>query len=118
MGAVREGYDLLSALNYPILPEDTIDKLTGTRGVLSYAMMWIMAKTAVGRLAATDHCCHAVTEMEAPDNAWTELRKQAPDFPMPNWDALRGATPDWESLHQRYDNREETHYDGTQPKSV
>lgn len=29
------------------------------------------------------------------DNAWTEPRKQAPDFPTPNWDALRRAMPDW-----------------------
>lgn len=34
---------------------------------------------AVLPLAAA-HCRHAVSEMEALDNAWTELRKQAPDF--------------------------------------
>lgn len=57
-------------------------------GALSYAMMWVMAKTFIGGLAATDHCRHAVTEMEALDNAWTELRKQVPDFSMSNWDTL------------------------------
>ncbi len=95
MDAVREGYGLLSALNYPILPEGTIEKLTGAKGALSYAVMWVMAKTALGRLAATDHCRHAVSEMEALDGAWAELQAKRPDLPMPNWDALRGAMPDW-----------------------
>lgn len=50
--------------------------------------------------------------------AVSERQKRAPDFPMPNWDALRRAMPDWESPHQRYDNSEGTHCDGTQPKSI
>lgn len=103
MDAVRESYGLLSALNYPILPEGTMEKLTGVRGALSYAMMWVMAKTALGRLAASDHCRHAVAEMEGLDKAWEELRAKAPDFPMPSWDALRAAMPDWEALHRLYD---------------
>lgn len=107
MDAVREGYGLLSALHYPILPEGTMEELTGVRGALSYAMMWVMTKTALGRLAASDHCRHAVTEMEGLDRAWEELRAKAPDFPMPNWDALRTAMPDWETLHRLYDGQKE-----------
>lgn len=102
LSAVREGYGLLSALSYPILPEDTLDKLHGVKGALSHAAMWVMAKTAVGRLAATDHCRHAVAEMEALSTAWEELRTQCRDFPMPNWDALRTAMPDWAELHRLY----------------
>lgn len=107
MDAVREGYGLLSALNYPILPEGTMEELTGARGALSYAMMWVMAKTALGRLAASDHCRHAVTEMEGLDRAWEELRAKMPGFPMLNWDALRTAMPDWETLHRLYDGQKE-----------
>lgn len=107
MDAVREGYGLLSALNYPILPEDTMDSLTGVKGALSYCMMWIMAKTAIGRLAATDHCRHAVTEMEGLENGWNALRAARPDFPMPHWDALRSAMPGWAELHQIYDESKE-----------
>ena len=104
--AAREGYGLLSTLGYPILPEDTLDKLHGMKGALSYAMMWVMAKTAIGRLAATDHCRHAVAEMEALDTAWTELRTQCPDFPMPVWDALRTAMPAWAELCRLYNKME------------
>lgn len=71
--AVREGYGLLSALGYPILPEDTMEQLRGFRGGLSYLELWIMAKTVIGELAATDHCRHAVTELEALDRGFMWL---------------------------------------------
>ena len=106
LDAVKEGYGLLSTLGYPILPEDTLDKLQGVKGALSYAMMWVMAKTAIGRLAATDHCRHATAEMEALDTAWTELRTQCPDFPMPIWDTLRTVMPDWAELYRLYSKME------------
>jgi 2-dehydropantoate 2-reductase len=66
-------------------------------------MMLGIAKTALGKLCASDHCCHAVSEMESLDRAWSGLRAQASDFPMPNWDTLRSAMPDWETLHRTYD---------------
>lgn len=103
MDAIREGYGLLSRLGYPILPEDTLDKLKGVKGAVSFATMWLMAKTALGRLAATDHCRHAVSEMEALNDAWAKLRAKAPGFPMPNWTALMAAMPDWAELHCLYD---------------
>ena len=106
LDAVEEGYRLLSALGYPILPEGSLDELRGVKGALSHAMMWVMAKTAIGRLAATDHCRHAVAEMEALDTAWTELRTQCPDFPMPVWDALRTAMPAWAELCRLYNKME------------
>lgn len=102
LSAVREGYGLLSSLGYPILPEGTLEKLDGVNGGLSRAMLWIMAKTAVGRLAATDHCRHAVEEMADLDGAFAALRLQKPDLPMPEWDALRSAAPDWDALRRRY----------------
>lgn len=103
--AVREGYELLDALGYPILPEDTMEKLRGFKGWLSYLELRLMAKTAIGELAATDHCRHAVTELEALDRAFTALRTRKPDFPMPAWDALRGNMPEWAALHRLYDRK-------------
>lgn len=103
MDAVREGYGLLARLGYPILPEGTLDELKGIRGALSFAVMWVMAKTALGRLAATDHCRHAVSEMESLDDAWAKLRAKAPGFPMPHWAGLVAAMPDWAELHRLYD---------------
>lgn len=102
--AVLEGYGLLTALHYPLLPpgEEEYCK-PGIKQRLLAAMMFVMAKTAVGDLAASDHCRHAVTEMESMDKAWAELRADYPSFPMPNWDALRAAMPDWTALHRTYD---------------
>ncbi len=102
LAAAEEGYKLLDALSFPILPEDTLDKLHGVKGGVSLITMWIMAKTAIGRLAATDHCRHAVAEMEALDKAFVGLREQKPDLPMPNWNALRSSMPDWSTLRMQY----------------
>lgn len=53
-----------------------------------------MCKTVLGRLAVTDHCAHAVSEMTMLDRAWEELRAEKRDVPMPVWDALRKSLPD------------------------
>lgn len=103
MEAVREGYGLLDALGYPILPEGSLDALRGTKGAVFHVLLRIMAKTAIGRLAATDHCRHAVSEMEALDKAFAALRAQEPGLSMPDWDALRGAMPDWGTLRRLYE---------------
>lgn len=100
--AVREGYGLLRDLGYPILPEGTIEKLHGIQGGLSYILLRIMAKTAIGELAAANHCRCAVTELEALDKDFAALRAQIPGLAMPNWDALHRAVPNWETLHRRY----------------
>ena len=106
ISACREGYELLSACGCPILPEGSKEELEGVKGRAFYVMMRIIARTAIGRLAATDHCRHAVAEMEALDRDFAALRDQLPDFSMPNWDALRADMPDWRSLHRQYDGNQ------------
>jgi 2-dehydropantoate 2-reductase len=105
LDAANEGFGLLNKLGIYIRPagEDAYYRPGGKR-VLCAAMMFAIAKTALGKLCASDHCRHAVSEMESLDQAWRELHAQAPDFPMPNWDALRSAMPDWERLHRIYDS--------------
>lgn len=105
LSAVREGYGLLEALGCPILPEDTLEKLRGVKGGMSFVLLRLMARTAVGRLAATDHCRHAVDEMEALDGAFQALRARRAEHSMPNWDALRSSMPDWGTLRARYGKR-------------
>lgn len=102
LNAAQEAYALLAGLGYPILPpgEETYFR-PGIRRALMSAVLFVMAKTVIGDLAASDHCRHAVTEMEGLDRAWEGLRKEMPDFPMPNWDACHAAMPDWEILHRR-----------------
>jgi 2-dehydropantoate 2-reductase len=103
LDAAGEGFGLLRRLGVPIRPagEDAYYR-PGPKGALCAGMMLAITKTALGKLCASDHCRHAVSEMEALDRAWNDLRAQAPDFPMPRWDALRAALPDWESLHRTY----------------
>jgi 2-dehydropantoate 2-reductase len=106
LDAANEGFGLLSRLGVAIRPagEDSY-YCPGGKRVLSAAMMFAIEKTALGKLCASDHCRHAVSEMEALDTAWSRLREQAPDFPMPAWDAMRSAMPGWDALHQSYDGR-------------
>jgi 2-dehydropantoate 2-reductase len=101
LDAANEGFDLLNKLDIAIRPagEDAYYRPGGKR-VLCAAMMFVIAKTALGKLCASDHCRHAVGEMEALDRAWSDLRAQAPNVPMSNWDALRCAMPSWEMLHR------------------
>jgi 2-dehydropantoate 2-reductase len=108
LDAAGEGFGLLGQLGVAIRPagEDAYYR-TGPKRALCAAMMFTIAKTALGKLCASDHCRHAVSEMETLDRAWCDLRAQAPDFPMPNWDALRSAIPGWETLHRTYDGRRE-----------
>jgi 2-dehydropantoate 2-reductase len=41
-----------------------------------------MAKTPLGKIAASDHCRAAAEEMEALDNAFRRLRGERPEVPM------------------------------------
>jgi len=101
--AAREGYGLLSALGVPILPEGGERFFEpGPKRQMMFVILWIMSKTALGRLAASDHCRNAAAEMEALDGDFQAMRDQKPDFPMPAWDALRNGMPGWDALKHKY----------------
>ena len=96
--ATAEGFSLLKSLGYPIRPaEDEAYFKGGAKRMLWQATMFVMCKTPLGRLAATDHCAHAVSEMTMLDRAWEELRAEAADasvnVSMPVWDSLRKSMP-------------------------
>ena len=92
--AAKEGFALLKALGYPIRPAGDEDFFTsGPKRNLWGAAMFAVCKTPVGRLAVTDHCAHAVSEIAFLDSAWEELRRRKPDLPMPVWDSLRKNMP-------------------------
>jgi 2-dehydropantoate 2-reductase len=115
LDAANEGFDLLHKCGVVIRPagEDAYYRPGGKR-VICAAMMFTIYKTALGKLCASDHCRHAVGEMASLDKAWCDLRAQAHEFPMPNWNALRSAMPSWETLHQMYDVQKGG--DGTWPR--
>lgn len=107
LDAAGEACELLKVLGYPIYPEgDDTYYQPGAKRVLMSAMVFAMAKTSIGDLAASDHCRHAVTEMEGLDTAWADMRRNKPDFPMPAWDTLRSEKPTWDDLHLIYEKNE------------
>lgn len=88
MAAIREGYGLLSILGYPMLPKgEAACFKNGPKKVLMFVLLWIMAKTDLGRLAVSDHCRSAVTEMQALNDSFDQLKKQA-KISTPAWDSL------------------------------
>ena len=54
--AMREGYRLLRTAGIPVMPEgaDTALDRRGKRATARLTL-WVMAKTTLGRLAASDH---------------------------------------------------------------
>ncbi len=106
LDAAGEACGLLRVLDIPVLPDgDEAYYASGGKRAFMSALLGLMAKTAVGELAASDHCRHAVTEMEGLDAAFHRLREDAPGYSMPAFDALRAAAPEWETLHRLYDGK-------------
>lgn len=106
LDAASEACGLLAAIGSPILPEgEETYYRPGCKRMLMAGMVFVMAKTVVGELVASEHCRHAVTEMEGLDAAFHALRLQAPDFAMPAWDTLRAAMPGWSELHKQWDTQ-------------
>ena len=101
--AAREGFDLLRALEVPILPAGEDEYFApGPKRALLMAMLWIATKTALGRLMASDHCRNAVAEMRVLDEEFMALRLGQPALALPRWDALRARMPDWEQWSRRW----------------
>ena len=92
--ATAEGFALLKKLDYPVRPAGDESLFTSaSRKKLWRVVLYVMCKTPLGRLAASDHCAHAVSEMAALEAAWEELRAQKPEVSMPVWDLLRRSMP-------------------------
>ncbi len=86
ISAISEGYAALEALDIPILPEGSV-KLIRNRRLLCSLALWIVCKTPIGRLAASDHAMAAMAEMAALHQAFTELKDRA-GIKTPCWDNL------------------------------
>ena len=61
------------------------------------AMIFVMAKTPLGHLCASDHAMNAVGEIQYLDEAFEALRRQT-GTPMPMWEKLRSEMPAWSTL--------------------
>ena len=99
----REAYAMLESLGIPILPaEDEKYYQPGIKGTLMQFVYFLMSKTEMGDLIACAHCRNAWEEIEMLDRAFEKINEKAPNFPMPNWNELKKATPSWDKIRTQY----------------
>lgn len=85
MDACTEGYNVLKEKNISIPAED--EHFVYNKRSSYYRLLWVCAKTFIGRLAASDHAMHAVEEMSELSKAFDVLKNQA-SIPTPTWDYM------------------------------
>ena len=99
-----EAYAMLKAQSIPILPEgDEQYYAPGIKGAVMRFLYFGMArwKTA-GDLIACEHCRNAFEEMEMLDVDFEKVLAHKPEFPMPNWRALKAQMPGWDTIRKQY----------------
>ena len=101
LDAAYEACEMLKAIGIPVNDADNTENFKpGTAGRRQMeAMLFVMAKTPLGRLCASDHAMHAVGEMRYLDDAFEAMRKQA-GTAMPMWEKLRSEMPSWDALQK------------------
>lgn len=101
LDAAYEACVMLKAIGIPVNDADNTENFKpGTAGRRQMeAMLFVMAKTPLGRLCASDHAMHAVGEMRYLDDAFEAMRKQA-GTAMPMWEKLRNEMPSWDALQK------------------
>ena len=99
LDAAYEACLMLKDAGIPVNDKDNTDVFRqGSSGRRQMeAMVFVMAKTPLGRLCASEHAMHAVPEMQYLDEAFEALRRQT-GTAMPMWENLRQQMPSWETL--------------------
>ncbi len=99
LDAAWECCEMLKAAGIPVNDAENTDYYReGTKGRKKMEkMLWVMCKTPLGRLCASDHAMHAVSEMQYLDEAFEALRKTT-QLSMPAWEQLRSEMPAWRTL--------------------
>lgn len=85
--ATREGYNVLQAAGYTVLPEEDY-RYVMEKGKSYYRLLKLMCATFIGKLAASDHAMSAVGEMTAISDAFDEIIART-SVPVPAWEELR-----------------------------
>ena len=97
--ACNEAFHLLIAHGIPILPEGDEDAIRPNwRRTLLETAFWLLAKTRLGDLAVSDHCRHAVREMQSLTDELERFLTPNVARDMPTWHALRARMPSWDAL--------------------
>ena len=105
LDATSNAFEALKKSGCPIRPEgeDAYYKSGAKRGMMN-AMLNIMFKTKLGEMAASDHCRHAVSEMEGLAVKMDEIVLNS-GLECSAYKELKEAAPSWEELHRIYDKK-------------
>ncbi len=105
LDATANAFDALIKSGCPIRPEgeDAYYKGGAKRAMMS-AMLNIMFKTKLGEMAASDHCRHAVSEMEGLAEKMDEIVLNS-GIECSAYMELKNSAPSWDELHRIYDKK-------------
>ena len=106
LDAAWEGCNMLKAAGVPVNDKESTayyEACTPGRKKME-RMLFLLAKTPLGELCASDHAMHAVAEMQYLDEAFAGIRA-ATNTAMPAWDTLRSEMPTWKTLLLRSKHR-------------
>ena len=106
LDAAWEGCNMLKAAGVPVNDKESTayyEACTPGRKKME-RMLFLLAKTPLGELCASDHAMHAVVEMQYLDEAFAGIRA-ATNTAMPAWDTLRSEMPTWKTLLLRSKHR-------------
>ena len=97
--ACDEAFRLLTAHGIPVLPEGDEDAIRPSwRRTLMETVFWLLAKTRLGDLAVSDHCRHAIWEMQSLTDEFERSLTPNVARDMPTWHDLRTRMPSWDTL--------------------
>lgn len=82
--AVREGYEVVEAAGFSIVPYEEYEYVTINRKKC-YSYFKMLCATFIGKMAISDHAMSAVNEMRALSADFQELKKKS-GMETPNWD--------------------------------
>ena len=106
LDAAWEGCNMLKAAGVPVNDKESTayyEACTPGRKKME-RMLFLLAKTPLGELCASDHAMYAVAEMQYLDEAFAGIRA-ATNTAMPAWDTLRSEMPTWKTLLLRSKHR-------------
>lgn len=104
LDACSEAYTALEELGYTILPEGTKEYYhKGFKRTFSMIpKLFVMSKTKTGELLMTNHCKHAVSEMENLSEDFSKMLGKKEET-MKSWKKLKEGMPGFKKLHKEYD---------------
>ncbi len=103
--ATSSAFDALIKSGCPVRPEgeDAYYRPGAKRAMMS-VMLNIMCHTKLGDMAASDHCRHAVSEMEGLAEKMDEIVLNS-GVECSAYKELKNAAPSWDELHRIYDKK-------------